>query len=151
MEQVTRQPAAGECRRVLVVDDDAPVREALVAMLDDAGYRAVPAADAEAALRLLEVTAVDVVLTDIRMPGLNGLDLLAAVKRHHPAIDVVLITGYGDGHTAYTAWRRGAVRLLAKPVTPADLRAALAGPVLSARDARDVEHRAGDEGASGIR
>lgn len=81
---------------VLVVDDDALVLLNTVAMLEDLGHRVLSATSGEAALAILAETRVDMVITDYAMPGLNGLDLIAAVRLRDPDLAVVLATGYAE-------------------------------------------------------
>lgn len=80
---------------VLVVDDFAPVRHLLAAQLKDAGFGAVEAENGFEALERLSSEPIDLVVTDIRMPGLNGFDLVRAVRELAPSTPVVVITGAG--------------------------------------------------------
>ncbi|HUK89370.1 MAG TPA: PAS domain-containing protein, partial [Blastocatellia bacterium] len=79
---------------ILVVDDDQPVREALVGMLISAGHRALPAAGGAEALRRLESGPFDLMLTDLSMPGMDGLAVANEVRRRWPNIKIALVTGY---------------------------------------------------------
>ena len=103
---------------LLVVDDDPRQREMVAGLLDDLGYRARPCAGADEALSALEAGGVDAVLTDLRMPGRSGLDLLKEVRRVNPRVDVVLLTAHGSIETAVEAIREGAYDFLLKPVDP---------------------------------
>jgi two-component system NtrC family response regulator len=107
--------------RVLVVDDDRAVRAALKVNLSKAGIEVVMAESAEAALELVEEHPVDLVLTDVRMPGLGGLELLAALRPRHPEIEVVVMTGYGNVDDAVAAMKAGAADYIIKPVSKHEL------------------------------
>jgi len=112
---VVRAPAAGQALRLLVVDDEAAQRRILGEILARAGYQVETADGAQAALECVAADGADLVLTDLRMPGTSGIDLLAQVKEHDPEIEVVLMTAYSDVKTAVEAMRRGAYDYLAKP------------------------------------
>jgi DNA-binding NtrC family response regulator len=83
----------GFCKRVLVVDDDHHARFLLEALLDHAGYTVVPACDGRAALTELHKRHFDAVITDYRMPFLNGIELLRQIHIHYPQIPVILASG----------------------------------------------------------
>jgi len=102
-------------QKVLVVDDDAALLTVLKALLLQAGLSVHTAADAHAALAHLETHPVDLVLTDLRMPGLDGLGLLDAVRARDPSIPVVLLTAHGSVPLAVEAMRRGAADFVQKP------------------------------------
>jgi two-component system, response regulator, stage 0 sporulation protein F len=82
----------GYGKRVLVVDDDHHVRFLLVTLLDHAGYTVVPACDGLAALNELSKRHFDVVVTDYRMPVLNGIDLLKQIQVHYPRLPVIMVS-----------------------------------------------------------
>ena len=92
-------------RRILVVDDDAAVRRSLGEALTEEGYDVSVAESAEAGLSRLASLAPDVLLSDIRMPGMDGVELLRLVKQRAPGIDVVLMTAYDDMPTVVRAMR----------------------------------------------
>jgi DNA-binding NtrC family response regulator len=100
---------------VLVVDDEPLKRVSLQVELGEAGYDVVEAADGGLALRQMDARPVDVVVTDLRMPGLDGLAFLNEVKRRWPGIDVILMTAYGTVDTAVEAMKRGAYDYITKP------------------------------------
>ncbi len=102
--------------RILVVDDDAAVGWALQQALSGAGYGVTLAADAAAAQRHLRKQAHDLVITDIRMPGMDGLELLALLKTADPDLPVVVSTAHGTMETAISAVGRGAFDYLPKPL-----------------------------------
>ena len=103
-------------RRLLVVDDEEAIRESLSAALTAEGLDVAAAATAEAALALLDRFQPDIVLSDIRMPGLDGVELLRILRDRAPTIDVVLMTAHQDMSTVIAAMRAGAVEFLTKPL-----------------------------------
>ncbi|MDW8107555.1 MAG: response regulator [Armatimonadota bacterium] len=102
-------------RSVLIVDDDDLVRETLRFVLEDGGYLVHAAPSGAEALRILERKRVDVVLSDIFMPGMNGFDLLQQIRERAPGIPVILITGYGNIEMAREALKQGASDFITKP------------------------------------
>lgn len=102
--------------RILLVEDDPDVRNTLMALLCHHGYEAQTAADGSLALELFHRRRADIVITDVRMPGINGLELLARVKQAAPETCVVIMTGYGAEDTAIQAIRNGASNYFKKPV-----------------------------------
>jgi signal transduction histidine kinase len=107
--------------RILVVDDEPNVVATCVRILNRSGYAAEGVGDSEAALDQLAREVFDLLLTDIRMPGRDGLDLLAIAKELDPHLSVVMITGYGTMDDALRAIRLGAQGFLLKPFDPAEL------------------------------
>ena len=101
--------------RILIVDDDKATRDGLALALGH-DYAVLTAADAEAALRALTEHEVDLVLTDLRMPGRDGLSLLRDIIASHPGLPVILLSAYGSVESAVEAMRDGAVDFLTKPV-----------------------------------
>jgi DNA-binding NtrC family response regulator len=102
-------------RTILVVEDDAEMRLLLEEELRDAGYRVIPAADGAEALQRLTSAEIDVVVTDLVMPGLKGHDVLAEVRSRDPSVPVVIITAFGSIESAVDAMRAGAYHYVAKP------------------------------------
>jgi two-component system response regulator FlrC len=100
---------------VLIVEDDAALREALVDTLRAAGLMALAAADAASALQLLAREEIALVISDVQMPGSNGYELLASIKRMRPYLPVVLMTAYGTVAQAVAAMREGATDYIVKP------------------------------------
>jgi two-component system response regulator AtoC len=103
---------------VLIVDDDNEVRRSLHAVLDTAGYVSATASSAEDALRLASTNPYDLILSDLKLPGLSGLDLLKEIGRRIP---VILMTAYGDAHIATQAAHLGAYDYIAKPILADEL------------------------------
>lgn len=102
-------------RRVLVVDDEASVRDILCDALDAFDYDAISAENAVTAMKKLESEDVDLVLSDIEMPGENGMQLLSRIKKSRPTLDVVMVTGVVDAQVAVQAIRNGASDYVTKP------------------------------------
>jgi two-component system response regulator FlrC len=100
---------------VLVVEDDAELREALVDTLRAAGLSALSAPDAPAALQSLESEEIALVISDVQMPGPNGYQLLSSIKQLRPDLPVVLMTAYGTVAQAVAAMREGATDYIVKP------------------------------------
>jgi two-component system, NtrC family, response regulator HydG len=100
---------------VLVVDDEDVIRKAWKRMLPEAEFSVVTCPDGEDALRVIESQSVDVMLLDVVMPGVGGMDLLSHVKSRRPEIEVVMMTGYGGVDAAVEAVKRGAYDFLTKP------------------------------------
>ncbi|MCC6527702.1 MAG: sigma-54-dependent Fis family transcriptional regulator [Polyangiaceae bacterium] len=121
--------------RVLVVDDERISRQTTVVQLTEAGYQAEAASGSEEALARLEAARWDLVLSDLRMPGADGLGLLAEIRARFPAVEVILMTAYGTVETAVQAMQHGAADYLTKPFRFAELRVRLER-LLAARNAR---------------
>src|SRR6266581_9719900 len=106
---------------ILVADDEPGVRESLAEVLRDAGYAVQTAADGAAALAALERDDFGVVITDLRMPGADGLAVLRRAREISPQTLVVVMTAHGSVETAVEALRAGATDYLLKPVVFDDL------------------------------
>ena len=103
-------------RTILVVDDEKYIREGLVAALEMDGYTGLQAQDGEEAWKIITAEPVDMVITDLRMPGMGGSELLKKIYTTYPTIPVVVLTGHGTIEDAVTAMQNGAVDFLTKPV-----------------------------------
>lgn len=101
--------------QVLVVEDDAALREALEETLQEAGYTVRVAGDGAEAMLILEQAVPSLVISDVQMSPVDGLELLASLREQHPEIPVVLMTAYGSIAQAVSAMQRGAMDYLAKP------------------------------------
>ena len=108
--------------RVLVVDDDEPHAEAVAESLERVGYECVVATSGRDGLRVIEEQTFDIVLTDLIMDGVGGLEILAKAKRELPDAEVVILTGHGTIKTAVTAMQAGATTYLTKPLDINELR-----------------------------
>ena len=100
---------------LLVADDDPGLRESLERTLTREGYQVVLASDGRAALERVQAGGVDLIVTDLRMPGLTGLELLRAAKAIMPDVDVILLTAFGTVEEAVKAMKDGAYDFLTKP------------------------------------
>jgi FixJ family two-component response regulator len=110
---------------VFIVEDDAAVRDSLALMLGLAGYGTALFADAEGLLAAWREDWAGCVITDLRLPGMSGVELQAELRRRGIPVPVVVITAHGDVSTARTAFRAEAVDFLEKPFDDAQLRAAI--------------------------
>jgi two-component system response regulator HydG len=106
---------------LLVADDDPAVRESLERILKREGYQVIAASDGQAGLERLKEGGVDLVLADLKMPGLSGLDLLRAAKTVAPDVDVIMLTAFGTVEEAVQAMKDGAYDFLTKPFQRAQL------------------------------
>jgi DNA-binding NtrC family response regulator len=102
--------------RILVVDDEINIRGALVTLLEKKRYQVRGAGTGEEALEQLETAAADLVLTDLKMPGMGGMEFLRRLKQKWPDIEVLVMTAYGSIDTAIEAMRCGAYDYLTKPI-----------------------------------
>ncbi len=102
-------------RSILVVDDDPAMRHLLSVILTDHGWEARAVSTAQDALREIEARDYDLVLTDVRMPGMDGLALLAAIQRLRPELTVIVMSAYGAQEAALEAMKAGAYDYLSKP------------------------------------
>jgi putative two-component system response regulator len=128
--------------QVLVIDDNAVAREVMSDMLESAGYEVVCAASATEALTLFVDDRIALVLTDIVMPDMSGLELLEAMRLHRPNLPIVLVTGANTRDNLTEALRRGADGLVAKPFSQAELDQALTRALDRAgRTERDLRDR----------
>ncbi len=107
---------------VLIVDDERTLARAIKAFLTESGYEAEAAGDAEQALRLLETMRPDVVFSDVRLPGMDGIELLRRIREFDPAIPVIIMTAHGTIEGAVEAVKLGAFDYLKKPVDLEELR-----------------------------
>jgi signal transduction histidine kinase/ActR/RegA family two-component response regulator len=130
------QPAAMEARsatraRILVVDDDDGVRLVAAAMAEDLGYEVVAVASSEAALKTLADAGFDLLLTDVAMPGMNGVDLAQKVREAHPDMPIVFASGYADLQTFGPGLTDE--KLLKKPYRMAEVAARLSAALTAPR------------------
>jgi putative two-component system response regulator len=113
------QPDGGSVH-ILVVDDEEPIRDILRRTIQDAGYECSVAENVPQALEILSRRKIDVVITDIVMPGESGILLLEKVKTGHDA-DVMVITGFADDLEYEEIIRKGACDFIRKPMSPREL------------------------------
>ena len=103
--------------RVLVADDEEGIRTFLAETLERAGHEVTQVADGDAAVRATRVEPFDVVLTDLRMPGTDGMAVVRTVRTEQPDVEVIVLTAFGDVTTAVEAMKLGAFDYLEKPVS----------------------------------
>jgi two-component system NtrC family response regulator len=113
-------------KRILVVDDDESLRWVTQAQLQQSGYDVAAAADGNAAIEQIGNLAPDLVVTDLKMPGMSGLDLLKAIRAGYPEIIVIVVTAYGTVENAVEAMKAGAYDYITKPVNVDELRLVVA-------------------------
>ncbi|MBX2813173.1 MAG: sigma-54 dependent transcriptional regulator [Myxococcales bacterium] len=128
----------GATQTILVVDDEANIRKVLSALLGREGYKVLTASDGEGAWELLDSARVDVVLTDLRMPGVDGMQLLKRVIKRYRGLPVVMLTAHGTVDTAVDAMKLGAFDYLTKPFDKEELQASIRKAAAHAR-VRDAE------------
>jgi DNA-binding NtrC family response regulator len=106
---------------ILVVDDDPIIREGLKRILEEQGYAVETYASGFLAVERMDETAFDLVITDLKMPGMNGIEVLKHLKALQPEVPIIMITGYSTVDTAVEAMKNGAVDYIAKPFSPEDI------------------------------
>ena len=106
---------------ILVVDDTPDTIELLQRNLESQGYQVLTAPDANEAIKILETTAIDLVITDLKMPGASGIDLIRHIRENFRDIEVMMITGYPTIESAVKAVKAGAEEYLTKPFTDIEL------------------------------
>ncbi|MGB3694445.1 MAG: response regulator [Spirulinaceae cyanobacterium] len=108
--------------KILVVDDEKNIRMTVAKALDPLGYKVHTAFDGKDALYQLQAEKFDLILTDLQMPGMNGMELLGKATELYPEIKIALISAHGTVDNAVEAMKIGAVDFLQKPFTPKELR-----------------------------
>ena len=103
-------------RRILIVDDDPRVRSAIALLLEEEGYQPVQVESGPAALEAVAAQEFELILSDVAMPGMDGIELLAKLRKDAPDVPVVMISAHGDLETAVRAVREGAYDYLVKPI-----------------------------------
>jgi len=101
--------------KLLIIDDEANLRRTLTAVLQRRGFTIYSAADGESGLYLFRHEKPDLVLTDLSMPGMSGLELLKRIKAERPAVPVLMMTAYGSIESAVEAMKAGAADYVTKP------------------------------------
>ena len=107
---------------ILIIEDEAKMRRLLELNLGDDGFKTLSAGDAETGLQLLASEPVHLVLTDLKLPGIGGLEFLQAAKRQNPALPIVVMTAFGSVETAVEAMKAGAGDYVLKPFSLAEMR-----------------------------
>jgi putative two-component system response regulator len=137
--------AAASLANILVVDDEAAIRTALSRFLKMRGFHAVPVASAAAALEAMQHLHFEGMVSDVRMPGMTGLELIPPALAKEPDLAIVMLSAVNDAVTASTALARGAANYLVKPVELADLHRAVVEAL--AKRSRTIEHRRAEHSA----
>jgi DNA-binding NtrC family response regulator len=109
--------------RLIVIDDEEDLREMLEFLLSRDGFEVVTVDSGMAAVALARDQKFDLAITDLKMPGMNGIETLTALKALDPSLQVIIATGYATDQAAAECMRRGAYGYLRKPFELADLRA----------------------------
>ena len=107
-------PAESPC--ILIVDDEASVRDSLYQWFTTDGYRVDTADEATTALKKLQDNLWDIILLDIKMPGMDGIEVLKEIKRNYPLIEVIMLTGHASLEIAREGMKLGAFDYLMKPI-----------------------------------
>jgi len=128
--------------RLLVVDDASGMREVLQRNLTTEGYRILTATGVPDAVKILETTSVDLVITDLKMPKVSGLDLVRHVRENFPDTEVIMITGYASVNGAVEAVKTGAEEYLPKPFTDEELFSAVGRALDKLRNRRASQAKA---------
>ncbi|MBN2034321.1 MAG: response regulator [Deltaproteobacteria bacterium] len=126
--------------KILVVDDEKRIRDACRAMLSNEGFEVALAENGFAGLKRIEEEHFDIILLDLMMPGMSGIDLLTHVKAKHPDTLVIVITGYATLEHAIEAMKKGAFDFISKPFSPKDLRTVTAKAIEYIRTLEDIAH-----------
>src|SRR3989338_10248786 len=108
--------------KILIVDDEPLIRESLYEILRIEGYRVQMASSGEDALRVLNKSDFDIVVTDFKLPKMNGIELLENIKKEKSKTEVILITGYGSIETAVEAMKKGAFDYITKPINDSEIK-----------------------------
>jgi DNA-binding NtrC family response regulator len=101
--------------RVLIVDDEVDFVDMLSLRLEEAGEKVVPAYSGRECLEILKKLQIDVVILDIKMPGMDGIQTLREIKKNFPLVEVIMLTGHGTTETAVEGMKLGAFDYLLKP------------------------------------
>jgi len=135
---------------ILIVDDDELVRMTLSVLVGSLGYHCLVAGDGVEAIAVLRSTPVDLVLTDIVMPGMDGLELLAHIHEQHKGTDVIVATGFHAKASYAEVIKAGAIDFIKKPIDQAELEAKLARAVRERNLVRRLEYLSKQDGLTGI-
>jgi len=105
-----------EPMKIMLVDDEARFLSTTQKLLDRKGYPVITAASGEAALKILEAHLIHVVILDVKMPGMNGIETLKEIKRRFPLVEVIMLTGHATTESAIEGMKSGANDYLMKPI-----------------------------------
>ena len=115
MSDILKDDRGDPIRKILVVDDEISLRMVLIKALEKSGYHCKEAEDAEKAIILIESEPFDLIISDISMPGMDGIELLKKIKLHHPEIDFIIMTGYASDYSYVEIMDAGASDYMTKP------------------------------------
>jgi two-component system response regulator AtoC len=118
-------PAANNHNRILVVDDEPAMRAGMARVLQAEGYQVLTAATGDEALSMMASRPVNLAILDMKMPGMDGVELLQIIGRDHPQTRVIMVTGYPDVKAAVACIKLGALDYLVKPLSTGDFDALL--------------------------
>jgi len=121
-------------KNILVVDDDTGVRTVFSSILRKVGYRVTAVKNGYEAIKVIDEESFDLALVDLRMPGLDGIQVLERIRTRRPQTRVIIYSAYGSVTTAVEAIRKGAADYLNKPFSPDDLKAGVKKAVENGRD-----------------
>ena len=111
--------------KILVLDDEKVFREEIEEFLENDGFDVLLAAKPSEAFSIFTENEVDILILDLRLPEMDGLEVLKLVKSQYPEVEVIMITGHGDMDAVIQAMRHGAVEFFPKPFRLLDMRAAI--------------------------
>lgn len=123
---------------ILIVDDEDRIRHVCMKMLQQEGYEVAQASHAEAGLAMVAQSHFDIILLDLLMPGMSGLEALSVIRTKHPDTVVIVITGYATLDHAVDAMKKGAFDFLSKPFSPQDLRLVVTKALEYIRTLQDI-------------
>jgi len=135
---------------ILIVDDDELVRMTLSVLVGSLGYHCLVAGDGVEAIAVMESTVVDLVFSDIVMPGMDGLQLLGHVRKNYKETDVIISTGYHEKASYSEVIKAGAIDFIKKPIDQAELEAKLARAVRERSMIRELERLTKQDGLTSI-
>ena len=125
---------------VLIVDDEDRIRNVCAKMLTQEGYDVAQAPNGEAGLAMVAQQHFDIILLDLMMPGISGMEALEQIRALHPDTVVIVITGYATLDHAVDAMKRGAFEFISKPFSPPDLRMVIAKAIKHIQTLEDIAH-----------
>jgi diguanylate cyclase (GGDEF)-like protein len=135
---------------VLIVDDDELVRMTISVLVGSLGYHCLVAGDGIEALAVLQSTPVDLVLSDIVMPGMDGLELLVQIRENYKDTDVIISTGFHEKASYAEVIKAGAIDFIKKPIDQAELEAKLARAIRERSMMRELEMQSRQDGLTSI-
>src|SRR6516164_5493914 len=136
VEPVTSTRTKG---RILIVDDELVVRDSLGKWFSSEGYSARPVGGAREALEVIQHGEFDIALLDIKMPGMDGMELQARLREADPDLTIIMMTGYSSVETAVQALKQGAYDYITKPVDPDELSHLVSNALEHKRARREVD------------